>query len=135
MDNFHRETILSDYCCTQCGTQNSTEKKITTIALPRFIVIHLSRFRGLQKIDKYVRFLAQASIKYHIDGDEYNTQYRIMGIVVHIGPSIAGGHYVAYVRGVENWFKMNDDTVSAVRWQTVRRKNAYLCFFKSKFKF
>ena len=130
MDHFHRETILSDYCCTQCGTQNSTEKKITTIALPRLLVIHLSRFRGLQKIDKYVRFPAQASIKYNIDGDEYYTQYRIMGIVVHIGSSIAGGHYVAYVRAVENWFKMNDHIVSAVRWQTVRRKKAYLLFYE-----
>ena len=130
MDHFHRKTILHDYPCTHCDTLNSTVKKINIIALPKLLVIHLSRFRGLQKIKKYVRFPEQASIKYGIDGDEYNKQYRIMGIVVHIGASIQGGHYVSYVHGGEKWFKMDDHIVSTVRWQTVRRKKAYMLFYE-----
>ena len=54
-----------------------------------------------------------------------------MGIVVHIGASIQGGHYVSYVRAGENWFKMDDDIVSTVRWLTVRRKKAYILFLRS----
>ena len=81
-------------------------------------------------MDEYVRFNAQISIKYNIDGSEYNKQYRIMGIVVHLGSSIASGHYIAYIRAGEKWFKMNDDTVIAVCWRTVRRKKAYLLFYE-----
>ena len=130
MEHFHRETICDGYPCTQCHTLNSTLKKITIITLPRVLVMHFSRFRGLQKIDKYVRFPAQASIKFNIDGSEYNTQYRLMGIIVHIGSTIAGGHYVSYIRVRESWFKMNDETISNVRWTTVRRKKAYMLFYE-----
>ena len=130
MDHFHRKTILYGFTCGQCNTLNSMMKKISIIALPKVLVIHLSRFRGLQKVDKHVRFSAQTSIRYNIDGNEYNTQYRIIGIVVHLGPSIIGGHYITYIRAREKWFKINDHIVSAVRWSTVRKQKAYLLFFE-----
>ena len=130
MDHFHRATIQYGYSCRQCGYLNSTKKTISLIALPRVLVIHLSRFQGLQKIDKHVRFTAQTSIRYNIDGNDYNNQYRIMGIVVHIGPTILGGHYVAYIRAGQNWFRMNDHIVTAVRWSEVRKQKAYLLFFE-----
>ena len=130
IDHFHRATILRDYRCRQCDTLNSTEKEISIIALPRVLVILLSRFRGLQKVNKYVSFPAQTSIRYNIDGNEYNKQYRIMGIVVHIGSSKRRGHYIAYVRDGERWFQINDHIVSAVRWSTVRKQKAYLIFFE-----
>ena len=129
MHHFHRTENLYDYRCEHCNSYNS-KKKLSIITLPRILVIHLSRFRGLQKIHEYVRFNTQVSIKYNTDGSEYHKQYRIMGIVVHLGSSIASGHYIAYIRAGEKWFKMNDDTVSAVCWRTVRRKKAYLLFFE-----
>ena len=130
MNYFQRATILDGYGCPYCRTQNSTQKEITLNALPRVLVIVLSRFRGLIKLDKYVGFPAQLSIKYTTDENEYNAMYRIMGIVVHIGPSIASGHYIAYVRSEEKWFKMNDNIVSEVRWETVRSKEAYLIMYE-----
>ena len=129
MEHFHRPTIQYGYHCRGCNTENSTEKTITIIALPNVLVIQLSRFRGLEKIEKYVRFPTQISIRYNIDGNEYNTQYRIMGIIVHIGTSIQAGHYIAFIRAGEKWFKMNDHIVSAVQWQTVRTKKAYILFY------
>ena len=130
MDHFHRATIQYGYSCRTCGTLNSTKKKISIIALPRVLVILLSRFQGLQKIDKHVRLTAQVSIRYNIDGNEYNKQYRIMGIVVHIGPTIRRGHYISYVRAGDRWFQINDHIVSAVRWSTVRKQKAYLIFLE-----
>ena len=130
MEHFHRPTIQYEYNCRGCNTENSTEKTISIIALPCVLVIQLSRFRGLEKIEKYVRIPAQTSIRYNIDSNEYNTQYKIMGIIVHIGQSIQAGHYIAFIRTGEKWFKMDDDIVSAVRWSTVRKQKAYLLFFE-----
>ena len=130
MHHSHQTENLYESHCEYCNTYTDSKKKLSIITLPRILVIHLSRFRGLQKIHEYVRFNAQVSIKYNIDGSEYNNQYRIMGIVVHLGSSIASGHYIAYIRAGEKWFKMNDDTVSAVCWRTVRRKKAYLLFYE-----
>ena len=129
MHHFHRTENLSDSHCGHCNTHNS-KKKLTIITLPRILVIHLSRFRGLQKINKHVRFDAHVSIKYNIDNNEYNTQYQLTGIVVHIGRSIQAGHYVSYVRAEGMWFKMNDDRVRTVSWLTVQRQKAYLLFFE-----
>ena len=129
MDHFHRTEDLPDSHCEHCNTHNS-KKKLSIITLPRILVIHLSRFRGLQKMDEYVRFNAQISIEYNIQNNDYNTQYQLTGIVVHIGASIAVGHYVAYVRAGEMWFKMNDSKVRTVTWSTVKRQKAYLLFFE-----
>ena len=130
IEHFHRPTIQYEYRCSGCNTENSTEKTITIIVPPCILVIQLSRFRGLEKIEKYVRIPAQTSIRYNIDDNEYNTQYRIVGIIVHIGQSMQVGHYVAFIRAGEKWFKMDDDIVSAVRWSTVRKQKAYLLFFE-----
>ena len=130
MAYFHRETILYGYPCANCNSQDSTEKKISVVALPRVLVMHFSRFQGLQKMNKYVRFPALASIKYSVDDNEYTIQYQITGVVVHLGSSIASGHYISYVRAGENWFKINDDIVTTVRWNTVRRKKAYMLFYE-----
>ena len=131
LDDFVKPEIISGYKCGRCSSKNPTEKTLAILSTPKILVIQLKRFQGLQKIDDLVRFPSEhASIKYSIDGDEYNTQYRLMGIVVHIGASIQGGHYVSYVHAGENWFKMDDHIVSTVRWQTVRRKKAYMLFYE-----
>ena len=53
-----------------------------------------------------------------------------MGIVLHLGPSIAQEHYISYFRAGQNWMKANDETVTAVRWQTVVSKKAYILFYE-----
>ena len=90
----------------------------------------MARFRGLEKINDFVRFPEQASINYKIDNSEYNKQYRIMGMVVHIGSSIAQGHYVSFVRVGENWMRADDEIVTGIRFQNVRRKKAYILFYE-----
>ena len=53
-----------------------------------------------------------------------------MAIIVHLGPSISQGHYVSYFRAGGNWMKANDETVSAIRFQSVRRKKPYILFYE-----
>ena len=130
MDHYHQSGIIEGYTCTHCHSENSTNKKISIIALPRILVVHLSRFRGLAKINNYVRFPEHALIKYKIDNNEYKKQYRVNGIVVHIGPSIAQGHYVSYTRVGDNWIKANDETVTLIRFESVRRRKVYLLFYE-----
>ena len=109
---------------------HNSKKKLSITTLPRILVIHLSRFRGLQKINEHVRFDAQLSMKYNRDNNEYSIGYQLRGIVVHIGASIQVGHYVSYIRAGEIWFKMNDEKARTVSWLTVKRQKAYLLFFE-----
>ena len=122
MDHYHKADIIQGCTCSQCHSVNSTKKIMNITALPRILVIQLSRFRGLSKINNYVRFPKQASFKYKSGNNEYNKQYRVMGIVVHIGSSIANGHYMSYVRAGENWMKANDETVTSFRMYVIRKR-------------
>ena len=38
------------------------------------------------------------------------TNYELMAFLVHYGPSLEGGHYIAYVRdaSAQQWFQYND---------------------------
>ena len=130
IDNFHRAEVIEDCACRSCDSEDSTEKQLSIIALPKILVIHLARFRGLEKINDFVKFPEQASIIYQIDNNESNKQYRLMGMVVHIGSSIAQGHYVSYVRARENWMKADDENVTGIRFRSVRRKKAYILFYE-----
>ena len=133
MDHFHRPDIISGYRCAYCDVQQSSEKKLAIITPPKIFVVTLSRFRRLVKIDDFVRFPEELTIRYTVDGNEYHTLYRITGIIIHSGSSIEEGHYFAYVRVDEKWFRISDDNVTAVRWQTVRRKKAYMLFYQKHF--
>ena len=130
MEYFHRGEIVSGYSCAQCDAQNSIEKQLSIISTPTILVVHIARFKGLQKIDYFVRFPATLTISYRVDDNEYETKYRITGMVIHKGNSIAQGHYFAYIRRGETWVKADDETVREVRWETARRKKAYLLFYE-----
>ena len=130
MEYFHRGEIVSGYSCAQCHAQNSIEKQLSIISTPTILVVHIARFKGLQKIDYFVRFPATLTISYRVDDNEYETKYRITGMVIHKGNSIAQGHYFAYIRRGETWVKADDETVREVRWETARRKKAYLLFYE-----
>ena len=130
IDDFHRAQIISGRRCPHCDNLHSTAKTPAIITPPRVLVVHLSRFRGLEKINNFVRFPTELTIRSTIDGNDYQTVYGIKGLVIHKGSSIERGHYISYFGADEKWFKANDHSISIVRWQTVRRKQAYLLFYE-----
>lgn len=58
--------------------------------------------------------------------------YRLTGIVVHLGGSIKSGHYVAYVSNPEGtgWLCYNDSQVSQVKPEDVPFQDAYMLTFQ-----
>lgn len=86
-------------------------------ALPRILVLHLKRFEQLGgggiggvgrtvKSTKHVKFSSRLTLpgKYLSTAASTNAHahaaahYDLVGVVVHIGHSMAGGHYISYVR-------------------------------------
>ena len=56
--------------------------------------------------------------------------YRLTGVIIHRGETIAYGHYYAYVLVDGKWFMANDTIVTEVCWETVRTEEAYLLFYE-----
>ena len=81
-------------------------------SLPRILVLHLKRFEqvGLTgrtvKSTKSVQFNSRLSLPLRYLSTASNTpnpqtkgvEYDLIGVVVHLGHSMQGGHYIAYVR-------------------------------------
>ena len=129
LDGFLRSEFITGYNCTHCGVQDITEKKLDILSTPKILVLGLKRFKGLRKLTDFVEFPLQLSLKYVNVGNEQHQLYRITGVVVHKGPSIAAGHYISYVYSEGIWFEINDCSVREVGWEIVRNKRVYLLFY------
>lgn len=60
--------------------------------------------------------------------DRSDYEYNLLSVVVHIG-DMESGHYLAYCRQGEQWFKFNDDKVCLVDETEVLGADAYLLFY------
>ena len=89
----------------------------------------LKRFTGLRKLNDFVEFPLELSLKYANVGNEQYQLYRITGVVVHQGPSIAAGHYISIVYTEGLWLEINDSTVREVPWEMVKNMGVYLLFY------
>ena len=130
LDDMVTPEIISGYYCVQCDAQNPSEKTLDILSTPKVLVLQLKRFKGLQKIEDFVRFPLNLRLNYESVGNEQHQLYRLTGVVCHIGPSIEHGHYVAYIFADEKWLKADDKTVREVRYETVKRKEVYLLFYE-----
>jgi len=56
--------------------------------------------------------------------------YNLFAVLVHIGDSLGSGHYVTYVKQREGyWYKTDDEIVTHVNEEEVRRQKAYMLFY------
>ena len=92
-------------------------------------MLQLKRFKGLQKIKDFVKFPSKLRLKYASVGDGEHQLYCLTGILCHRGSTITNGHYLSYILVEEKWLKADDETIREVRYETVKREEAYLLFY------
>jgi len=59
--------------------------------------------------------------------DTGSSKYRLMGFIVHLGPSVHSGHYVAYLYKDNQWIQFNDRKV--FKSKQTPTGSAYMYFF------
>ena len=95
-------------------------------------MIHLSRFdNGLQKIDAFVKFPTELTLEHIRSGNGHPLTYRLRGVIVHKGSSIAGGHYVAFILMHGLWYKADDSRMTRVSRQIVSSLKVYILVYQS----
>ena len=132
MDTYFNLEMLTEHPCSQCGLAGGTGKKLDIIQSPQVLLIHISRFdSALEKIDNFVNFTSELRTEYFISGDGQILTYKLRGLIIHLGSSIANGHYVAYVLNQGIWYKADDMEIMQVTWQRVSRVKAYILVYQS----
>ncbi|GBG28647.1 Ubiquitin carboxyl-terminal hydrolase 36 [Hondaea fermentalgiana] len=126
--------------CPVCQKPSKAVKRLCIRRTPNQLVLHLKRFgfgaRG-RKVRKSLVFDRELNMGPYLVGaqstDSAGENFVLSGIVVHVGPSVTSGHYIAFVRASNGlWYQMNDDVVRQVSFSTVKEQQAYLMFYSRK---
>ena len=130
------ETFTKDnsmYCNT-CKKQMTAFYQTKLYASPEILVIVLNRGKGIEykvKLD----FSENLNLSNFIEHKETGYNYRLIGVVTHMGESGASGHFIAYCKNPIDclWYKYNDDLISKVinfKQEIIDYAMPYILFFK-----
>uniref|UniRef100_A0A5B7AG99 ubiquitinyl hydrolase 1 n=1 Tax=Davidia involucrata TaxID=16924 RepID=A0A5B7AG99_DAVIN len=123
------------YQCSRCKSYEKAKKKLTILEAPNVLTIALKRFQSgkFGKLNKAIRFPEILNLAPYMSGtSDKSPIYGLYGVVVHLDIMNAAfsGHYVCYVKNIENkWFKIDDSTVKAVELERVLNKGAYMLLY------
>jgi Ubiquitin carboxyl-terminal hydrolase len=85
---------------------NSFEEKLVPVALKDTLIISFNRFDQENKLEDEIDFeVGSCQI-----GDK---KYELKGFIVHIGAAKNAGHYMAYCKKMDAWYRYNDEDVGA----------------------
>ncbi|XP_076840207.1 ubiquitin carboxyl-terminal hydrolase 42-like [Brachyhypopomus gauderio] len=120
------------YKCTKCKKMVHASKRFTVHRSSNVLTIALKRFDfNGSKIAKDVRYPEYLDMRPFMSQSHGEPQlYGLYAVLVHSGISCHAGHYYCYVKsGNEQWYKMNDASVTVSDIQSVLNQQAYLLFY------
>jgi len=138
LDSFVQGEVLEGdnaYQCDHCEAKVTAERRVSIRHLPNIMIFALRRFdfdldtMNRLKLNDYCEFPMEIDLEpYTVEGlsrkdalkeqkeapsrkfpDDYY-QYRLRGIVVHLGTA-ESGHYYSFIEDSKRWFEFNDTIV------------------------
>ncbi|KAL9682843.1 hypothetical protein QQ045_014653 [Rhodiola kirilowii] len=132
------ETLDADnkYNCARCKSYQKAKKKLTVLEAPNILTIVLKRFQvgKFGKLNKWIEFPEILDMAPYMSraSDDKAPIYKLYGVIVHLDTMNAtfSGHYVSYVKNIQNkWFKIDDSVVKTVEFGTVKKQAAYMLLY------
>ena len=130
-----------DYKCQACGAASSASKRLRIRKLPAILCIHVKRF-GMKMVNgDYIeeKYGGKIDFPQVLNMSPYTTPsgkkdprtftYDLECVVVHQGEHIQNGHYFAFCKQDERWYRFDDEIVTATTTEDVLRQEAYLLFY------
>jgi hypothetical protein len=148
---FTDEEVDDGYSCYIHSTVLSpgSMRRTTWVSYPQILVLHMKRFvTDMDIVGREMRArkdMTELNVDLELRPDprDRNIIYDLESFVNHIGNSLAGGHYVAYIRDTfaanpagSRWNLYNDDKTTMQQTTTshfLRKSNqVYLLFYKRR---
>lgn len=120
--------VIEDFNCERCGQRVNVTKSTHILSFPKYLIVQAKFFSfdyySFRKVKLNQPFTAPMTVdlKELQSGAEACSEYKLKGVVYHIGVADSG-HYYSVVRDVESqkWFEMNDEVVSERSEEEVER--------------
>ncbi len=128
----------AEYFCEQCNDYVTGEERRKFFHLPQILSIQLKRFSKsngtISKITSGVSIPLDLDVSDYITSDisdDVSKIYNLIGVVCHSG-SLDGGHYFAYVKDGDTWYKCNDSSATIVTnlTSTMGTTTPYILFYQ-----
>ncbi|KRH92152.1 ubiquitin thiolesterase [Pseudoloma neurophilia] len=106
--------------CDECKINSKVKVKTEFLALPKILIIQLSRFFSDRKNDNLCIINERLVI------DEY--AYHPIGFICHTG-TLQNGHYTAYAKVLSKWHLFDDTSVKEIEFENCNKRGAYIIFY------
>ena len=128
---FAPDPLDAQVLCERCQSRGTRVKTTEVLHWPPVLVLSLKRFefdartRLHRKISRFIRYEMQLP---HVA----QHRYFLRAVIVHQGDRAGAGHYVAYVRDINDaWYYCNDRmTPRKVAPATVLAQQAYMLIYE-----
>ena len=101
--------------CNLCGNYSNAIQCSSFYSLPEVLIINLNRGTG-NIYDVGIVFPEKINLSNYAETSyiDNNSNYRLIGVITHLGPSGASGHFIAFcfVKDKNKWYKFNDSIVT-----------------------
>ena len=125
----------NQYKCDHCKRKRDAEVSSMLEIGPNVLMIALKRFSyfGFGKINTQVSFPETLDLSPYMAEDSEDREdlgYSLHAVIVHISRFSSAGHYIAFVKKGDQWFKCDDSSITPVDVGTVLRQNVYMLMYR-----
>ena len=123
--------MYCNYCKRTC---NSSMCTLLTTG-PEILILLLNRGKGIE-FDVKINFFVNLNLSNYIQYANAGCNYKLIGVITHMGESGMGGHFIAYCLdpiSTNLWFKYNDSIVTPVnnfQSEVIDYAMPYLLFYQ-----
>ena len=103
--------------CNFCKSQQECYMSTNLVTGPEVLIILLNRGNGIE-FNVKIEFYENLNLYNYIEFKNTGFNYRLIGVISHLGESGMGGHFIAYCRDpliINKWYKYNDAIVDEVK--------------------
>ena len=120
--------------CNRCKIQTHCGMNNYLVTGPEILILLLNRGKGIE-FNVKIHFFEDLNLYNYIEYKETGTNYKLIGVITHIGESSMDGHFIAYCKDpITNlWFKYNDAFVNDVenfKAEVIDFAMPYLLFYQ-----
>ena len=119
--------------CNNCKINCDGSMNTYLVTGPELLILLLNRGKGIE-FDVKISFEENLNLYNYIEYKNTGFNYKLIGVITHIGESSMSGHFIAYCRDpiTEKWFKYNDAIVTEIKdfKEVINFAMPYLLFYQ-----
>lgn len=123
--------------CDICERKRTVTKGLRLATAPTILVCHLKRF-AYDLFGRTIRLNKKVRFPLRLELDPYMSRanrskppaYELVSVLVHQGKSCSSGHYIAFVKNNNNWYRCSDGDVQKVSQSMVLSQTAYVLVYE-----